>query len=98
MDHLLGSILHHLLTPFNEYCVLGFIGGFLTGRLMRVKGFGAALDPMLGIVGAYVARRLASHFLGLESEGSHLYIVCVGLGGGFIFSLLLRLFIGLWRP
>jgi uncharacterized membrane protein YeaQ/YmgE (transglycosylase-associated protein family) len=97
MDHLLRSVLHHLLSPFIEYVVLGFIGGFLAGRLMRVKGFGVVLDPMVGVIGAYVARRLATHFLGLESEDTHLYTLCVGLGGGFVSTLYVRLFLGLFK-
>ena len=97
MDHLLVSVLHHLLSPFVENCVLGFIGGLLTGRLMRVKGFGVVIDPMVGVIGAYLARRVAAHFLGLESEDTHLYTLCVGLGGGFVSALYLRLFLGLFK-
>lgn len=97
MDPLLARILHHLFTPFIEYCVLGMIGGFLTGRLMRVRGFGVVLDPIVGLFGAYVARRVATHFLGLESEDTHLYTLCVGLGGGFVSALYFRLFLGLFQ-
>lgn len=48
------------------WIIIGIIGGFLTGRVMRGTGYGPLMDLVLGVVGAVIGGWLFG-LLGLHS-------------------------------
>jgi uncharacterized membrane protein YeaQ/YmgE (transglycosylase-associated protein family) len=91
--HLILRILHHILQPMIKWSVLGMIGGFVGGKIMRSRGWGSIVDIIVGAVGAYVGRRIGTH-LGFYSDGTNGYILGVALSSGALLALMMRLAIG----
>jgi uncharacterized membrane protein YeaQ/YmgE (transglycosylase-associated protein family) len=92
---ILRRIVHLLLKPIIKWSAIGMIGGLLVGRIMGSRShISIVLDLAAGFIGAHVARRLAAHFLGLYSEDTYPYIAVVGIGGGALLTLVMRLAIG----
>ena len=65
--HVIGAIL------------IGLIAGWLTGKLMRGRGYGVFADILLGLVGAVIGSRSFSAMgIGVDSEVEHLAMALVG--------------------
>ncbi len=59
--------------------VIGLVAGWLTGLLMRGKGYGIIVDILLGLVGAVIGRWIFE-MLGIAAMGAtgHLAMSTVG--------------------
>jgi len=75
------------------WILVGLVGGWATGKIMKGGGYGFWLDILLGIVGAMVGGFIASH-LGLSASGGLIYTILIALGGSilvvFVFRLITR--------
>ena len=78
---------------FIWWIIVGLIAGFLTGKIMRGKGFGFFVDIAVGIVGACIGGWLMS-LLGAAGGGGMIYTIIVATVGAIILTWLLRLITG----
>jgi uncharacterized membrane protein YeaQ/YmgE (transglycosylase-associated protein family) len=58
---------------FVSWLLLGFVAGWLAGKIARGRGFGCIGDVLLGLIGSYI--------------GGWIFIKLGILGGGFLYSL-----------
>lgn len=66
------------------WLVLGLIAGFLASKLVNKQGEGAAMDIVLGIVGAVVGGFIANT-LGFEGiTGFNLYSILISVAGAVV--------------
>jgi uncharacterized membrane protein YeaQ/YmgE (transglycosylase-associated protein family) len=75
------------------WILIGLIAGYITGKLMRGRGFGPIMDIVVGIVGALIGGFLMVH-LGYAGSGGFLYTVFVAVIGAVLLTFLLRLISG----
>lgn len=68
--------------------IIGFLAGWLAGKIFRGKGFGVVVDILLGIVGALLGGQLFA-LIGLAAFGLIGRLV-VALVGALIFLWLVR--------
>ena len=59
--------------------IAGLIAGWLTGKLMRGRGFGIIVDIVLGLVGAVIGQAIFSR-LGIPAEGGIGFIAMAVVG------------------
>lgn len=78
---------------FIWWIIVGLIAGFLTGKIMRGKGFGFFVDIIVGILGACIGGWLMSVF-GAAGQGGMIYTIIVATIGAIILTWLLRLVTG----
>ena len=65
------------------WIIIGVVGGFLAGRVMRRSGYGPVLDLVLGVVGAVIGAVMGRWIFGLVGLHSYEFIgslVTAGLG------------------
>jgi uncharacterized membrane protein YeaQ/YmgE (transglycosylase-associated protein family) len=68
--------------------VIGILAGWLAGKIMRGKGFGLAVDLLLGIVGAILGGHIFA-LVGLAAFGLIGRLI-VALVGALLFLWLIR--------
>jgi len=78
---------------FIWWIIVGLLAGYITGKLMRGKGFGFIVDILVGIAGAFLGGFLMTH-LGFAGEGGMIYTIIVAVIGAVILTFLLRLITG----
>ncbi len=59
--------------------IAGLIAGWLTGKLMRGKGYGILADILLGLIGAVIGQWIFSR-LGIFAEGGIGFIAMAVVG------------------
>jgi uncharacterized membrane protein YeaQ/YmgE (transglycosylase-associated protein family) len=59
--------------------IAGLIAGWLTGKLMRGRGFGILVDIILGLVGAVIGQWIFGR-LGIEVYGGNGFIAMAVVG------------------
>ncbi len=69
-------------------CV-GFIAGWLTGKLMGGPGKGVLMDIIVGLVGALAGGFLMS-LVGFQPEGGLIYTVIVAVIGAVVLTWIFR--------
>ena len=79
---------------FIAWIIIGLIAGFLTGKIMKVSGFGALMDIIVGIVGAVIGGFIMSHIFGAAASGGFIYSIIVAVIGAVLLTFLLRLITG----
>ena len=72
------------------WIIIGLVAGFLTGKIMRGRGFGVLVDIIVGIIGAIIGG-LIMVSLGYAGQGGFLYTVFIAVVGAVILTLILRL-------
>ena len=75
------------------WIIVGLIAGFITGKLMKGRGFGAVMDIVVGIVGAVIGGFIMRS-LGFAGQGGLIYTVLVAVIGAVVLTLMLRLITG----
>ena len=65
------------------WIIVGLIAGWLAGKIMRGKGFGALADIVLGILGAVIGGWIM-RFLGFAGHGGFFYTIAVATGGAVV--------------
>lgn len=83
------------MPPIVGLILVGLVAGWLTGKVMKGKGFGMIVDTLLGVAGAFVGDYLA-RFLRLQptirtGEGAWLYLFVVAVAGSVLLVWLFRL-------
>jgi uncharacterized membrane protein YeaQ/YmgE (transglycosylase-associated protein family) len=71
--------------------VVGLLGGWLTGFVMRSGGYGVVADTSLGIVGG-VGGGVVLWMQGIMSAGSWLAMIAAAFVGAFILVVVQRKF------
>ena len=71
------------------WIVVGLVGGWATGQIMRGSGYGVLMDIVLGIAGALIGGFLMQS-LGYASQGGLLYTIVVAIGGAVILTVVAR--------
>ena len=59
--------------------VIGLIAGWLTGKLMRGRGYGLVVDILLGLIGAVIGSWIF-RALGIAAEGGLAYLAMATVG------------------
>jgi len=74
------------------WLVVGLIAGWLTGQVMRGRGYGVVMDIVIGIVGALVGGFLGSALLGIPDplSGINFGTIIVAFLGGIVAVALIR--------
>lgn len=74
------------------WLVVGLIAGWLTGQVMRGRGYGVVMDIVIGIVGALVGGFLGSALLGIADplSGINIGTIIVAFLGGIVAVALVR--------
>lgn len=74
------------------WLVVGLIAGWLTGQVMRGRGYGVVMDIVIGIVGALVGGFLGSALLGIPDplNGINFGTIIVAFLGGIVAVALIR--------
>lgn len=74
------------------WLVVGLIAGWLTGQVMRGRGYGVVMDIVIGIVGALVGGFLGSALLGIADplNGINIGTIIVAFLGGIVAVALIR--------
>ncbi|MCK6627287.1 MAG: GlsB/YeaQ/YmgE family stress response membrane protein [Anaerolineae bacterium] len=74
------------------WLVVGLIAGWLTGQVMRGRGYGVVMDIVIGIVGALVGGFLGSALLGIPDplSGINFGTIIVAFLGGIVAVTLIR--------
>lgn len=85
------------MPPIVGLILVGLIAGWLTGKVMKGKGFGVIVDTLLGVAGAFVGDYLA-RFLRIQPaihsrEGALIYLFVVAVAGSVLLVFLFRLVI-----
>jgi uncharacterized membrane protein YeaQ/YmgE (transglycosylase-associated protein family) len=75
------------------WIIVGLIAGYLTGKIMRGRGFGFFVDIIVGIIGACLGGWLMGVFH-LAPQGGMIYTIIVATIGAIILTWLLRLITG----
>jgi uncharacterized membrane protein YeaQ/YmgE (transglycosylase-associated protein family) len=79
-----------------SWIVVGLVGGWLAGLVVRGGGYGLIGDIIIGIAGGLLGGWIATAFLhiGAAVNGINLESVGVAFGGAVLLILILRLFNG----
>ena len=79
-----------------SWIVVGLIAGWLTGLVVKGKGYGCFGDIIVGVIGGLLGGWLASYFLhmGDPMSGVNLQSILVAFVGAVIFVIVLRLISG----
>ncbi len=74
------------------WIIVGLIAGWLTGLVMKGRGYGVVGDIILGIVGGIIGGFLASSVLGIPNavNGINATSIIVAFVGGIILVAILR--------
>lgn len=74
------------------WLVVGLIAGWLTGQVMRGRGYGVVMDIIIGIVGALVGGFLGAALLGIPDplSGINFGTIIVAFLGGIVAVALIR--------
>ncbi|HXU14315.1 MAG TPA: GlsB/YeaQ/YmgE family stress response membrane protein [Terriglobales bacterium] len=75
------------------WVIVGFIAGWVTGKIMRGPGHGFLMDVVIGIAGA-IAGGWIMRAIGFAGRGGMIYTILVAIGGSVILTLLYRLIVG----
>lgn len=75
------------------WILVGLIAGWATGKIMKGSGYGAILDILLGLVGAFIGERIALA-LGISPVGGLLYTILLAIVGAVLLVFLVRLITG----
>jgi uncharacterized membrane protein YeaQ/YmgE (transglycosylase-associated protein family) len=75
------------------WILVGLIAGWATGKIMKGSGYGAILDILLGLVGAFIGERIAIA-LGISPAGGMLYTILLAIVGAVVLVFLVRLITG----
>lgn len=71
------------------WLIVGFIAGWLTGKIMGGPGKGVLMDIIVGLVGALVGGFLMS-LCGFSAEGGLIYTVFVAVIGAVVLTWIFR--------
>jgi uncharacterized membrane protein YeaQ/YmgE (transglycosylase-associated protein family) len=75
------------------WILVGLIAGWATGKIMKGSGYGAILDILLGLIGAFIGERIALA-LGISPVGGLLYTILLAIVGAVLLVFLVRLITG----
>jgi uncharacterized membrane protein YeaQ/YmgE (transglycosylase-associated protein family) len=78
------------LAPLLYWAIVGLIAGWLAGKVMKGGGYGAALDIVIGIVGAILGGWIFGRLGGFPFGGT-IGTIVVAFAGSVIFLWLVRL-------
>lgn len=83
------------MPPIVGLILVGLVAGWLTGKVMKGRGFGFIVDTLLGVAGAFLGDFLA-RYLRLQPtiktrEGALLYLFVVAVAGSVLLVFLFRL-------
>ncbi|MES2393442.1 MAG: GlsB/YeaQ/YmgE family stress response membrane protein [Acidobacteriota bacterium] len=89
------NFMHYMQSTEGSHTILvwllvGLVAGYLTGRIMRGRGFGPIVDVFVGVVGAILGGFLMVN-LGYAGSGGFIYTVFVAVLGACLLTVLLRL-------
>ena len=79
------------------WVIVGFIAGWVTGKIMRGPGHGFLMDVVIGIAGA-IAGGWIMRAIGFSGRGGMIYTILVAIVGSVILTLLYRLISGKSKP
>ncbi|HXE59727.1 MAG TPA: GlsB/YeaQ/YmgE family stress response membrane protein [Gemmatimonadaceae bacterium] len=74
------------------WIIVGLIAGYVTGKLMKGSGYGALMDIVVGIVGAFIGGFIM-RAVGMAGNGT-IYTILVAILGAVILTLIVRLVTG----
>jgi len=69
--------------------LVGLIAGWATGKIMKGSGYGALMDIVLGILGAFVGSRLLALF-SIYTSGGLIPTILVAILGAVVLVALVR--------
>jgi uncharacterized membrane protein YeaQ/YmgE (transglycosylase-associated protein family) len=72
------------------WVIVGLIAGWITGKIMKGKGYGVGMDIVLGIAGAIVGGFLM-RLVGFHSSGGILLTILVAVLGAVLLTWAVRL-------
>jgi uncharacterized membrane protein YeaQ/YmgE (transglycosylase-associated protein family) len=75
------------------WIIIGFFGGFLTGKLMKGNTFGTGRDTLTGIAGALIGGFIMRG-LGFSAEAGSLYAWLGAIFGAVLLTFVVRMFLG----
>ena len=73
------------------WIIVGLIAGWVTGKIMKGRGYGTLMDIVIGIAGAIIGGWIMS-LLGFSSAGGLIYTILVAIGGAVVLTALARMF------
>jgi uncharacterized membrane protein YeaQ/YmgE (transglycosylase-associated protein family) len=76
-----------------SWLIVGFLAGWLTGKIMGGPGKGVLMDIIIGLVGALAGGFLMRIF-GFSSEGGIIYTTLVAVIGAVLLTWIFRKFTG----
>lgn len=77
------------------WIIIGIIAGFLTGKLMKGSGYGAFMDMVIGLIGAFVGGFFSSRLgFGGASEHGMIGSIVIAVIGAVVLTLIFRLITG----
>jgi uncharacterized membrane protein YeaQ/YmgE (transglycosylase-associated protein family) len=76
---------------FLWWILVGLIAGWVTGKIMKGRGYGVFMDIIIGIAGALIGGFLMRH-LGFAGSGGLIYTILVAIGGAVLLTAVVRLF------
>jgi len=72
-----------MITGLIWWIIVGLIAGWLAGKIMKGKGYGAVMDTILGMIGAIVGG-LILRLLGFYSSGGLISSILVATLGAVV--------------
>lgn len=75
---------------FLWWILVGLIAGWVTGKIMKGKGYGVFMDIIIGIAGAFIGGFIMHH-LGYAGSGGFWYTILVAIGGAVLLTAVLHL-------
>jgi uncharacterized membrane protein YeaQ/YmgE (transglycosylase-associated protein family) len=70
--------------------LVGLIAGWATGKIMKGSGYGALVDILLGIAGAFIGSRVLA-LVGIYSGGGLIPNILVAIVGAVLLVVIVRL-------
>ena len=71
------------------WIVVGLIAGWLTGKVLKGRGYGAFRDIILGIVGAFIGGMVMSLF-GVQGQAGFMGSIMIAFAGATILVAVVR--------